>query len=134
MSERFSKRRSTNAVAPDVRAVARLLGGDVIGADRVLAPGPGHSHKDRSLSVLLTPSAPDGLVVHSFAGDDPLACKDYVRRMLGQGKNASAGLQIRLPALWHSVALMKMLTGDSVGYFEQRTPLASTAAELDARG
>jgi hypothetical protein len=95
MSERFSKRRSTNAVAPDVRAVARLLGGDVIGADRVLAPGPGHSHKDRSLSVLLTPSAPDGLVVHSFAGDDPLACKDYVRRMLGMRTYGTAAHRLR---------------------------------------
>ncbi|HEV2562357.1 MAG TPA: toprim domain-containing protein [Rhizomicrobium sp.] len=27
--------------------------------------------------------APDGFIVHSFAGDDPLACKDYVRRRLG---------------------------------------------------
>src|SRR5207248_1762914 len=46
-------------------------------------PGPGHSPKDRSLSIKLNPSAPDGFVVHSFAGDDPLQCKDHVRSKLG---------------------------------------------------
>lgn len=28
-------------------------------------------------------AAPDGFVVHSFAGDDPLACKDHVRQKAG---------------------------------------------------
>ena len=28
-------------------------------------------------------NAPDGFVVHSFAGDDPIACKDYVREKAG---------------------------------------------------
>ena len=27
--------------------------------------------------------APDGFLVHCFAGDDPIACKDYVREKLG---------------------------------------------------
>jgi hypothetical protein len=31
----------------------------------------------------MLPSAPEGFVVHSFAGDDPLVCKDYVRQRLG---------------------------------------------------
>ena len=35
----------------EVRAAARLLGGDVIGRDAVAAPGPGHSPRDRSLTV-----------------------------------------------------------------------------------
>jgi hypothetical protein len=38
---------------------------------------------DRSLSVKLDPSAPSGFVVHSFADDDPIACRDYVRAKLG---------------------------------------------------
>jgi len=63
-------------------AMARSLGGDVYGR-RVLAPGLGHSRRDRSLSIRFDPRAPGGLLVHSFAGDDPLAAKDYVRAVLG---------------------------------------------------
>ena len=66
----------------DAGALARALGGDAYG-DQVLAPGPGHSAKDRSLSIRLDPNAPDGFLVHYFAGDDPIACKDHVRRQLG---------------------------------------------------
>jgi putative DNA primase/helicase len=47
----------------------------------VLCPGPGHSPKDRSLSVKI---GRDGqLVVHSHAGDDWKECRDYVRQRLG---------------------------------------------------
>lgn len=67
----------------DAHAVARALGGAVTGRNRVQAPGPGHSAKDRSLSVRLEPNAPDGFLVHSFAGDDPITCKDHVRQSLG---------------------------------------------------
>src|SRR5262245_3276776 len=63
-------------------ALARALGGEVQG-NEVLAPGPGHSVKDRSLSVKLEDSAPDGFIVHSFAGDDAIRCKDYVREKAG---------------------------------------------------
>ena len=38
---------------------------------------------DRSLSVKIDPNAPDGFVVHSFAADDPLECRDHVRTKLG---------------------------------------------------
>ena len=51
------------------RKMAELLGGEVRGG-QVRAPGPGHSAGDRSLSVMLDASAPDGFVVNSFAGDD----------------------------------------------------------------
>jgi putative DNA primase/helicase len=67
----------------DIRQVARALGGTVIGRDSVNAPGPGHSPGDRSLSVKLVPDIPDGFLVHSFAGDDPRLCRDYVREKLG---------------------------------------------------
>jgi len=67
----------------DVRAAARALNGDVSGRDGVVCPGPGHSPQDRSLSVRFDPNAPDGFVVHSFAGDDPIICKDHVRERLG---------------------------------------------------
>jgi len=67
-----------------LQSVARALGG-VVSNGEVLAPGPGHSPKDRSLSVKLDPTAPDGFVVHSFAGDDALEAKDYVREKCGFG-------------------------------------------------
>jgi hypothetical protein len=66
------------------REVARALGGEVTGHDRVSAPGPGHkSPKDRSLSVRLDPGAPDGFVIYSHSGDDWKTCRDYVRDRLG---------------------------------------------------
>lgn len=66
----------------DLRELARLLGGDVSGS-QVLAPGPGHSSRDRSMSVMPSPSAPDGFVATSFAGDDFRVCRDHVRGRLG---------------------------------------------------
>ena len=65
----------------DLRTAARALGGEVSGRS-ILCPGPGHSARDRSLSVMLSPGAPGGLLVWSHAGDDPLAAKDYVRERL----------------------------------------------------
>ena len=67
----------------DAKHIARALGGNVVGSNRIVAPGPNHSAADRSLSVKLDAAAPDGFVVTSFAGDDALACKDYVRSKLG---------------------------------------------------
>jgi putative DNA primase/helicase len=63
-------------------AIAKALGG-VVNGRSVLAPGPGHSAKDRSLSVTPSATASCGFLVHSFAGDDPRICKDYVRGRLG---------------------------------------------------
>jgi hypothetical protein len=66
--------------------IARRLGGEVSrdrrGGRCALVPGPNHSPKDRSLSIALDPAAPDGFVVFSFAGDDPIICRDYIRSML----------------------------------------------------
>ena len=66
----------------DLRSIVRVLGGEISGR-QILAPGPGHSRGDRSLSVRIEPEAPDGFLVHSFAGDDPIVCKNYIRRQLG---------------------------------------------------
>ena len=66
----------------DLKVLARLLDGDVSGS-QVVAPGPGHSRKDRSLSVRLSPSAPDGFIVFSHAGDDWRESRDYVRERMG---------------------------------------------------
>jgi len=67
----------------DIRHAAQLLGGDVVGRDRILMPGPGHSPKDRSLAVWFNPDAPGGLLAHSFAHDDPIECRDHVFFLLG---------------------------------------------------
>lgn len=80
--------------------VARALGGEVSG-NHVLAPGPGHSSEDRSLSIKLDPDAPGGFVVNTFSlSDNPIRCKDYVREKLGlppwnaKGNGSSQGKSI----------------------------------------
>jgi hypothetical protein len=65
-----------------LRSWAQALGGDVSGRNSISAPGPGHSAKDRSLSVTFDQKAPGGFLVNSFAGDDPIVCLDYVRAKL----------------------------------------------------
>ena len=65
----------------DLQTLQRALGGDISNG-QLLCPGPDHSAEDRSLSIKLNPNAPDGFVVHSFAGDDAIACRDHVRRKL----------------------------------------------------
>ncbi len=67
--------------ALNLRSAALALGGDVAGRNRVLCPGPGHSRKDRSLSV--TFRADSTFTVTSYANDDWRTCKDYVRDRLG---------------------------------------------------
>jgi hypothetical protein len=66
----------------DLRELASLLGGEVSGS-QVLVPGPGHTRGDRSLSVRLSRSAPDGFLVFSHAGDRWQDCRDLVRARLG---------------------------------------------------
>jgi putative DNA primase/helicase len=66
----------------DLRAMARALGGEISGR-QILCPGPRHSPADRSLCVRFDAGAPDGFVVHSFAGDDPIKARDHVREKLG---------------------------------------------------
>ena len=58
----------------NLRSIARALGGEV-SSGQVLAPGPGHSKRDRSLAVKLSPHAPDGFVVYNFV--DPLDWRPY---------------------------------------------------------
>jgi hypothetical protein len=70
------------AAALDAKTAARRLGGEVSGGE-ILCPGPHHSDQDRSLSVKFDDAAPDGFVVYSFAGDNPIECRDYVRTKLG---------------------------------------------------
>ncbi|KQS71462.1 hypothetical protein ASG32_28885 [Methylobacterium sp. Leaf361] len=68
----------------DLRSAARALGGEVVGRG-IVCPGPNHSRRDRSLSVLFDASAPGGFTLHSHAGDDFGVCRDHVRDRLGMG-------------------------------------------------
>jgi putative DNA primase/helicase len=65
------------------RTITSIMGGDVVGRDRALVPGPGHSKADRSLSIRIDPTDPKGFKAHSFAGDDWQICRDYVCAALG---------------------------------------------------
>jgi putative DNA primase/helicase len=71
-----------SALQFSLREIAHRLGGSVA-AGQVVAPGPSHSRSDRSMTVRLSPTARDGFVVYSHAGDDFGVCKDYVRECLG---------------------------------------------------
>jgi hypothetical protein len=70
---------------PTLQEMARLLGGEIRNGS-IACPGPGHSAADRSLSVKPDQNAPSGMLVHSFAGDDAVACLDHVRSKLGLPK------------------------------------------------
>jgi RecA-family ATPase/5S rRNA maturation endonuclease (ribonuclease M5) len=62
-----------------LQQLAAALGGEVSG-DQVLAPGPGHNQKDRSMCVKL---GFDDYIVHSFAGDDWKLCRVYIDEKIG---------------------------------------------------
>ncbi len=66
----------------DLRTIARALGGEVSGR-QVLAPGPNHSPRDRSMSVRMDWQTPEGFLAYSHAGDSFGECRDYVRTKLG---------------------------------------------------
>jgi putative DNA primase/helicase len=71
-----------------LREIASALGGEVMkspkGGQFILCPGPGHSARDRSLSVTPSATSPHGLVVHSFSPkDDWRTCRDHVLKRLG---------------------------------------------------
>jgi hypothetical protein len=78
---RFNKNKR-RATMMDLRTLQRALGGDIIGG-QLLAPGPLHSRRDRSMSVKLDPGSPSGLLVNSFSGDHWRDCRDHVRVLLG---------------------------------------------------
>jgi putative DNA primase/helicase len=69
-----------------LRSMAAALGGDVVkgkGGLFVLCPGPGHSAKDRSLSVSPSATDPDGFVCYSHAKDAWQDCRKHVLARIG---------------------------------------------------
>jgi putative DNA primase/helicase len=77
-----------------LRSMALALGGDVAGSS-VICPGPGHSARDRSLSVTLAPAATDGFLVYSHAGDDWRDCRDHVLSRLGGSRERARAPRLR---------------------------------------
>jgi hypothetical protein len=59
-------------------AIARAMGGEVRG-HRACFPTPGHSEHDRGSTAELVDNAPDGVLVKSYNGGDPIAIKDRLR-------------------------------------------------------
>ncbi len=88
----------------NLKSIAHILGGEIKG-NQALVPGPNHSRKDRSLSITISASG-DDIVVHSFAGDDPIACKDYVRE--------KCGIQFKPNGNGHSDVDLAKLINDAV--------------------
>lgn len=106
--------------------MARRLGGDVSG-DQVLCPGPSHSPKDRSLAVKPDKDAPDGFIVFSHAGDDPIKCREHVRERLGLGlfksNGGGNGKRIIATYAYHDEAdalLFQVVRFDPKGFAQRR--------------
>jgi Toprim domain len=104
---------------------AHLLGGEVSGG-QIVCPGPGHSPRDRSLVVRLDPDAPDGFLVHSFAGEDFAVCKDHVRRPLGLRNEELSSTQSATPT---DRCRPTSSNGEAArGLWRQRKPVAGSIA------
>jgi RecA-family ATPase len=118
---------------PDLQTMARLLGG-VVNGDQVLAPGPGHSANDKSLSVKLDANAPDGFVVYSFSTDDPIACRDYVRDKVGlPAFKANGANRQRLSEDFITRAVMAAAAGQSYSG-KQKGRIVATYPYTNAEG
>jgi RecA-family ATPase len=119
---------------PDLQTLARLLGGTING-DQILAPGPGHSSIDKSLSVKLDVNAPDGFVVNTFSPkDDPIACRDYVREKVGLAPFQPNGRKHQqLSEDFIKAAVMAAATGQSYSS-KAKGHIVATYAYTDANG
>jgi RecA-family ATPase len=62
--------------------IAAATGGEVCGSC-VKCPAPGHSDRDRSLSIRLAPDQVDGFVVYNHSDGDHMAGKRWVMERLG---------------------------------------------------
>jgi putative DNA primase/helicase len=63
--------------------LAKALGGDING-QWINIRGPGHKSHDRSLGFRFIKTAPAGIVVNSFAGDDLILCRKHVLGLLNK--------------------------------------------------
>ena len=118
-----------------LRELARLLNGTVSGA-QVLCAGPGHSRGDNSLCVKLSPSAPLGFIVYSFASDPFDICQSYVAERLGLDANAWKRDARRATPSPRRQATANAPTDSDVARAAARAaaPLALWRASVDPRG
>ena len=117
----------------DLRSLARALGGEITGAS-VLAPGPGHSRRDRSLSVTPSALAPDGFLVHSHAGDDWRACRDHVKGLLGIDRDEWKGREPASPRRSASTSTkpdddLARALASAAGYVKEMRPVRGSAGD-----
>jgi len=115
----------------DIKTAARLLGGDAY-RNRVLCPGPGHSRKDRSLSV--TFNSDGSFTTNSFAGDDFRDCRDHVKAILGYAEDAPAPVAVPSATISSGGSAARMAAMGRL--WAQCVPLKGTLAEryLERRG
>lgn len=116
-----------------LNAAARALGGDIRNG-QIVCPGPGHSHRDRSLAVRFHAG---GYVVHSFAGDDPMDCRDHVDRLLGlPGWNPGEGHSSKPQAPPSSSAGMDRLRKIELArtIYNNAVPIPGTPVDLYLAG
>lgn len=111
----------------DAKQAAIALQGDAAG-QTVLCPGPGHSPRDRSLSVTFDAAAPDGFLAYSFANDDWRECRDHVKAALGIGRGDYTPPAPR-PAKVPSAATEHNRKAAARRIWGQSRPLAGTIAE-----
>ena len=116
-----------------LREIAHALGGEVAGG-QALCPGPGHSPRDRSLSVKLSASAPDGIIVHSHANDPWQDCRDYVLERLGMTREPRSRRED-----WKSTTARRPDPPEAserdtaLWLWRQRQPILGTVAEVYLR-
>lgn len=113
--------------------LVRRHGGEIHGSYALL-PGPGHSRRDRSLSVIM---GRDGRpVFHSFAGDDYHAVRDYL------GIEAKAGERPFDPSLQRKIERARRIEREALEaerltfcetVWRETTPAPGTVVEVYLR-
>ena len=107
----------------DLKSIAHALGGEV-SRRQVLCPGPGHSPKDRSLSVRFLNG--DKFIIHSFAEQDWRECRDHVAALLGLEGGAPAPRPALVRVIASDEAQAKERIRFALGIWEQSVPLRGT--------
>ncbi len=113
------------------RKIVRALGG-TLNARGGIVPGPGHSARDRSVSITDAPGTADGILVYSFAGDDPLAIKDWLRA-LGLLHYRAQLKKTPQPALGLSTSDDRGRSTYALSIWDAAEPAGGTLAEIYLR-
>ncbi len=96
---------------------------------------PGHSSADHSLGIRIEPGAPEGFIINSFAGDDPVICRKYVRERLRE-LDAGGALSIEQEFPQGSEAAQQARINAALTLWNEAVPAQGTIVEkyLAARG